>query len=186
MKWKPNRALVLGAGPVGLLGTAILRLEGLEVDTVATRAKDSAKAKLAESTGATYINSKETPLHSLDNRYDLVFEVTGNASIATEAQNLIMVNGVVCYMGLYREDLESENVGKLFTDLVLGNKLHFGSVNANRTYFERGVNDLKKIQQRWPTFLPSMITRREKLDSAVAAYKPESEEEIKTIIEISG
>src|ERR1700730_2405381 len=115
MKWKPTRALVLGAGPVGLLGTAILRLQGLDVDTAATRSVESLKAKLVQSTGATYINSKETPLHSFDGKYDIVFEVTGNPSVAVEAQDLIMVNGIVCYLGIYREDVETENVGKIFT-----------------------------------------------------------------------
>jgi threonine dehydrogenase-like Zn-dependent dehydrogenase len=185
MKWKPKKALVLGAGPVGLLGTAILRLKGLEVDTVATRSKDSLKAKLVETTGATYINSKETPLHSLDNRYDVVFEITGNPSVALEAQDLIMVNGIVCYLGIYREDQETQNIGKVFTDLVLGNKLHFGSVNANKSYFERGVTDLRKIQRMWPDFLSSMITRKEKLESAKDAYMPDSEEDIKTIIQFN-
>ncbi|MDA4112278.1 MAG: glucose 1-dehydrogenase, partial [Thaumarchaeota archaeon] len=185
MKWKPRKALVLGAGPVGLLATAILRLQGLEVDTVATRSKESMKAKLVELTGANYINSKETPLHSLDNRYDIVFEITGNPAVALEAQDLIMVNGIVCYLGIYREEQETQNIGKVFTDLVLGNKLHFGSVNANLTYFERGAKDLRKIQRNWPTLLSTIITRKEKPENAQQAYSPESEEEIKTILEFS-
>ncbi len=184
MKWEPTRALVLGAGPVGLLGTAILRLRGLQVDTAATRSKDGLKPKLVRMTGATYINSKETPLSSLSGKYDIVFEVTGSPSVATVAQDLISLNGIVCYLGIYREAEQTQNVGKLFTDLVLGNKLHFGSVNANKTYFEKGVEDLQKIQSSWPDFLPSIITRREKFETAIGAYSPESEEEIKTVIEI--
>ncbi len=85
--WKPERALVLGAGPVGILATALLRLMGLEVDTVATRSKDSLKARLVESTGANYLNSKETPLSSLDYKYDLVFEITGNPGVAYSSQD---------------------------------------------------------------------------------------------------
>ena len=183
LKWKPTKALVLGAGPVGLLATAILKLKGMEVDTVATRSEESLKARLVEQTGAKYINSKNTDLHSFDFKYDLVFEVTGNASVALEAQELIGQNGVVCYLGIYRQDQESEDVGKLFTEMVLGNKVYFGSVNANKTYFERGAKDLVSIKKKWAGFLESMITKRVKPEDYSTAYSPETQEEIKTVIE---
>lgn len=183
--WKPKRALGPGAGPVGILATALLRLQGLEVDAVATRSKDSMKARLIESTGATYVNAKETPISSLDNQYDMVFEVTGSPSVAAQAQDLIRVNGILCYLGIYREDQESLNVGKLFTELVLGNKLHFGSVNANISYFAMGAKDLVRIQKKWPKLLSSIITRKAGPDDPQKIYSPESEEEIKSIVEFS-
>lgn len=181
--WEPTKALVLGAGPVGILATAILRLKGLEVDTVATRAKDSLKARLVESTGAKYINSDDTPLSLLADQYDMVFEVTGSPQIAYAAQDLIRVNGVVSYLGIYREDLETHNVGTSYTQLVLGNKLHFGSVNANISYFQMGSEDLVKIQNRWPNLLTSMITRIAGPDLPEKIYTPETREEIKSILE---
>jgi glucose 1-dehydrogenase len=183
--WKPERALVLGAGPVGILATALLRLMGLEVDTVATRSKDSLKARLVESTGANYLNSKETPLSSLDYKYDFVFEITGNPGVAYGAQDLIRVNGIVCFLGIYRDDQETQNVGKVFTELVLGNKLHFGSVNANISYFQRGARDLVKINKKWPSLLRNMITRKAGPDDPQKIYNPESEEEIKSIVQFA-
>ena len=181
--WEPEKALVLGAGPVGILATAVLRLKGLQVDTVATRSKDSMKAQLVESTGAKYINSNETPLSSLAGQYDFVFELTGNPGVAYSAQDLIRVNGIVCYLGIYREDQENQNVGKVFTELVLGNKLHFGSVNANISYFRDGAKDLVKIRKKWPNLLSSMITRKGSPDDPQKIYSPESPEEIKSIVE---
>ena len=130
LKWKPKKALVLGAGPVGLLATAILRLRDLDVHTVATRSMESLKAKLVERTGAHYVNAKEEPLSSMEGKYDIVFEITGSPSVALEAQHLIGTNGVVCYLGIYKMQQDSEDAGRLFTDLVLGNRVHFGSVNA--------------------------------------------------------
>jgi glucose 1-dehydrogenase len=183
--WEPKRALVLGAGPVGILATALLRLKGLDVTTVATRERDSLKARLVESTGAKYVNSKDTPISSLEHGFDFVFEVTGNASVAFDAQDLIGVNGIVSYLGIYREDQETHNIGKVFTDMVLGNKLHFGSVNANISYFKRGALDLVKINKKWPNLLPSMITRTAGPDDPQKIYSPENEEEIKSVVEYS-
>ena len=183
MKWLPKKALVLGAGPVGLLATAILRLRGLDVDTIATRSEDSPKAKLVKQTGARYINAMETPLNTLEKRYDIVLEITGSPSVGFEAQQLIGVNGVVCFLGIYKSQQDTGDAGKLFTDLVLGNKVLFGSVNANKTYFEKGVKDLMAIRKKWNGFLEKIITRRASYEDLEKAYSPESQEEIKTIIE---
>ena len=145
MKWEPKKALVLGSGPVGLLATALLRLRGLEVTTVARRPTDSLKAKLASATGATYVDVSETPLSSMEKRFDIVLEATGSTSVALEAQSLCGTNGVVSYVGIYRSMAATEDAGKVFTDLVLGNRTYFGSVNANISYFREGASDLVKI-----------------------------------------
>src|SRR5438270_3077904 len=41
MVWQPARAVVLGAGPIGILGTILLRLRGLEVHVYAKSAPES-------------------------------------------------------------------------------------------------------------------------------------------------
>ena len=138
MRWKPRNALVLGAGPVGLLATAVLRLRGLEVDTLATKSMESLKARLVDQTGAKYINSKETPIASLENRYDLVLEATGNISAALEAQNLTSVNGIVSYLGIYKQGKITEDAGKVFTNLVLGNRVIFRFCEREQDLLSRG------------------------------------------------
>jgi glucose 1-dehydrogenase len=183
MVWEPRSALVLGAGPVGLLATAILRLRGLEVHTVATRSRGSLKATLVEQTGARYINSKEIPLNTLEDRYDLVIELTGNTSVALEAQNLTSVNGIVSYLGIYKEEQATEDAGKIFTNLVLGNRVFLGSVNANKTHFLTGAKDLTRIRKKWPDFLERVITKRADADDLNEAYAPVGEEGIKTVIQ---
>jgi threonine dehydrogenase-like Zn-dependent dehydrogenase len=184
MKWNPKNALVLGAGPVGLLATALLRLKGLDVHTVATRTKESLKARLVEQTGASYVNARETPLNALENRFDLVLEITGNPSVALEAQRLLGVNGIVSFLGVYKQKQLTEDAGKIFTSLVLGNGVYFGSVNANKTYFVEGTKDLQRIMRQWQGFLGKIITRRGSIENLDQAYSAEDEEEIKTVIDL--
>ncbi|MGD0477674.1 MAG: glucose 1-dehydrogenase [Nitrososphaerales archaeon] len=185
MKWEPKRALVLGAGPVGLLATALLRLEGLEVHTVATRSEESLKARLVEETGAAYINAKEVALSRLEYKYDIVFEITGSTTLALEAQSLIGVNGIVSYLGIYKNEVAKEDAGRIFTNLVLGNQVHLGSVNANKSYFTRGAKDLLRISKKWHGLLGKMITKVSKPEDYEGAYGPENEEEIKSVIEFN-
>ena len=183
MKWEPKTALVLGSGPVGLLATALLRLRGLEVTTVARKTADSLKARLATATGANYVNAKETPLSSMKGRFDLVFEATGSTSVALEAQTLCDTNGVVSFVGIYRSEVASEDAGEVFTNLVLGNRVYLGSVNANISYFRQGASDLVNIGEHFGGFLDRMITDRVPLSEWERAYSGKGEDAVKTILQ---
>lgn len=185
MKWHSKNALVLGSGPVGLLATALLGLMGLSVTTVARRPADSPKARLATSTGATYVNVGDTPLSAMEDRFDLVFEATGSTSVAMEAQNLCGTNGVVSFVGIYKPQAETEDAGKVFTNLVLGNRVYFGSVNANISYFQRGAGDLVRIREKWGGFLEGIMTDRVPLAKAESAYGPKGEKSVKTILQMA-
>ncbi len=44
--------------------------------------------------------------------------------------------------------------------MVLGNKVVFESVNANRRYFELGVKHFGEFEERWPGPLSRFITKR--------------------------
>lgn len=182
MKWEPTKALVLGAGAVGLLATAVLRLRGFEVTTVARRPEESLKAKLASSMGATYVNVGKTPLTSMEDRFDIVLEATGATSVALEAQNLCRVNGVVSYVGIYRQGTASEDAGRVFTDLVLGNRVFFGSVNANISYFLQGVQDLVAMKREWSGFLGQVVTRQVPIEKGEEAYGPGGGDDVKTVL----
>jgi glucose 1-dehydrogenase len=183
MKWEPKSALVLGSGPVGLLATALLRIRGLEVTAVARKPADSMKARLVASTGATYVNVEEAPLSTMEDRFDLVFEATGSTSVALEAQNLTGTNGIVSFVGIYRSKVATEDAGKVFTSLVLGNRLFFGSVNANISYFEQGALDLTAIENRFGGLLSRIITDKVPVSKWERAYAPKGENVVKTVLQ---
>ncbi len=146
MMWKPTKALVLGTGPVGLLTVLLLKLRGLDVTAVATRPKDSLKARTVEKIGGTYVNANDQPITSLG-KFDLIMEETGVASLAAEAQGLLNNNGVLCLLGIYRPNLATQDIGHSYDDIVLGNKITFGSVNANKRYFLSGIQDFRIIHK---------------------------------------
>jgi threonine dehydrogenase-like Zn-dependent dehydrogenase len=181
MIWKPQKALVLGTGPVGLLTVLLLRLRGLDVTAVATRPKDSLKASVVEKIGGTYVNANDQPITGLG-KFDLILEETGVASLAAEAQGLLNNNGVLCLLGIYRPNLATQDIGHSYDDIVLGNKITFGSVNANKRYFVKGIQDFKTIQQRFPGVLKSMFTRMVGPSDYSQAYSP-TKDDIKSVID---
>jgi glucose 1-dehydrogenase len=181
MIWNPRKALVLGTGPIGLLTVIVLRLRGLDVTAVATRPKDSLKAGIVQKTGAKYVKADEQPLAEIG-KFDLILEETGVASLAATAQGLLGPNGVLCLLGIYRPNLATQDIGHTYDDIVLGNKITFGSVNANKRYFLSGLNDLKAAQQRFPGILNSLLTKIVPPDEFSQAYSP-SKDDIKSVIE---
>src|SRR5436853_581798 len=169
MIWKPKRALILGAGPVGLLTTYLLRLKGLEVVVTATRAKDSAKAQLAQRAGAVYVNTIEQPLQSLG-KFDLIMEETGSAQVAMQATSMLNTNGVMCFLGIYSSTAAPEDIREFYKDVVLGNKTFFGSVNANINYFKMGLKDFADIEKRFDRILQDTISARISPEEFQKAY----------------
>jgi len=160
--WKPKKAAVLGAGAIGQLATLILRLKGLEVITLARRKAPNHKSALIEELGATYASLEERSYadHAKEHGpFDFIFEATGSSQIAFESLQYLEKNGVLCLTSITGGSLTVEIPGdQVNLDFVLNNKVMFGTVNANREYFEMGVRDLATAECEFPGWLSKMLT----------------------------
>ena len=187
MIWHPQRALVAGAGPIGLLAALILRDSGLEVSTFATRSRESLKARIAEAAGIEYFNVKETPIEQiaeLQGPLDVIVEATGSSEIAFKAMRLAASNGIVCLTGLSPEQrTHTICTDCVNQDLVMHNKAVFGTVSSNRVHFERGLDRLASIERRWPGLLERMFSRRVGLEHVRESLKKEKDD-VKVLVEI--
>ncbi len=180
-EWQPKKAFIVGAGPLGLLATMVMRLKGLEVYTAATREKESLKAKIVRSVGGSYVNVRETPIATLEKKFDIVIEATGRVEPTLEALNLMGPNSVMCFLGVYREKKACQEFGMVLTNMVLGNRLMFGSVSSNKRHFEMGIDDMLEIRRQYGNALDKLITKTLYPTDFEQAFKPEKED-IKTII----
>ena len=61
LSWQPRRALVTGAGTIGLLAAAVLALRGLEV-TVSNRSSSPREVELVEALDAHFVTPDEVSL----------------------------------------------------------------------------------------------------------------------------
>ena len=166
--WAPRRVLVLGAGSIGTLGALLLRLQGLTV-YVYSRGDGGRGRAIVEAAGAEYISADERKLdHDLASEIgplDVIIEATGYSPLAFDAMDIIGPNGVVCLTGVSAGSrtlpIDSSHLNQ---EMVLENKLVFGTVNANRRHFEAGAAHLQSIEARWPGMLAQMVTRRVPLE----------------------
>jgi len=162
--WRPQRAAVLGAGPVGLLATLALRLRGLEVVTLALTEPPYLNADLVAALGARYLSTRRTNLAAASSHFgpfDIIFEATGYSPLIFEAMQTLGRNGVLVLSsvtgGGRKVEVPADAINLGF---VLGNKVMVGSVNANREHFEAAIRDLVMAQAQYPGWLSRLLTHR--------------------------
>jgi threonine dehydrogenase-like Zn-dependent dehydrogenase len=175
MVWDPRDALVLGAGPLGLLTSMVLALKGLDVTVVATRGHESLKAEIVRQVGGTYVRAIDTPVKDMEGGFELIVEATGRLSPAREALSILERNGVMCFLGNYRETGALEGLAGVLYGAVLGNRLLFGSVNSNPRHFETGIGDMLEIGRRYGSVLSRLITGRLAPEEFQQAFEPDRE-----------
>lgn len=161
--WRPRRALVLGAGAIGMLSTALLRLRGLEVFTLARGGADSEKAAIVATLGARYVSIGQTPITELaaSVRPQIVIEATGNGAVIQEAAAALGPNGVACILGVDQSAREPTlDPRVLSVDYVVGNRALIGSVNAAERDWHAAIESLDRIERRWPGALAWMVGLR--------------------------
>lgn len=176
--WQPRRALITGAGPVGLMAALLAAQRGLEVH-VLDRAQGGPKPELVRALGGTYHTVAPGELGFAP---DVIIECTGAAEVIVDSLTLTMRGGIVCLTGLssgrHRIVLD---VNCLNRSLVLENDVVLGSVNANRRHYELAAAALAQADRSW---LERVITRRVPLARWREAYE-KSPGDIKTVLEFA-
>jgi glucose 1-dehydrogenase len=159
-----RRGVVLGAGPVGLLGCMLLLLRGLAVTVYSRGTPDDPRAALVRRLGGAYLSSAEVPTSELAarvGRIDLVYEAAGASQLAFDVLPQLGANGVFVFTGVPGRKHRIEVPGDaIMRTLVLRNQAVVGTVNAARIDFESAARDLLAIRARWPGALEALITGR--------------------------
>ncbi len=172
--WRPGRALVLGAGAIGMLSTYLLRLEGLDVWTAALEPQSGEKAQLVVAAGARYVPASEVAPSTLAAEiggFDVVIVAAGSAQLSLDALGLLRRNGVACLLGIDGHDRPVSLPGPVIgVDVVLGNRALMGSVNANVVDWHAAVDRLDAARRRWPDALDQFVGLRTGLDDYAAAF----------------
>jgi glucose 1-dehydrogenase len=165
--WQLERALVIGAGAIGLLTTYLLRLADVEVWTVSLEPE----SELVEQSGARYASTHDTELSELG-KFDLVIEAAGNAQMMAQTLGLLRRSGVACLLGIDPRVQTVELDGRVLgVDTILENRVLFGSVNAHRQDWLAAVADLDRARERWPEALEQFVTLRVPLDRFAEAFE---------------
>lgn len=163
-----STALVLGAGPVGLLGAMLLRRHGFDTWVFSRDPADGPKARLVDSLGARYLSAQDVDMDALVERtgaLDVVYEASGASQAAFDMLERLGRNGVFVFTGIPGRKRPIEFDGPdLMRRLVLRNQVALGTVNASRGDYEAAIAHLAEFQRRWPGALDALVSDRPALD----------------------
>jgi threonine dehydrogenase-like Zn-dependent dehydrogenase len=172
--WELQRALVIGAGTIGMLATYLLRLEGVDVWTAALEPAGDPRAELAAACGARYLSTEDVSLTALREEvggFDLVVEATGNAQVMADSLGMLRRSGVACLLGIDpRERTVALDGPVIGVDAILENRVVFGSVNAHRRDWVAAVDALARARESWPDALAAFVGLRAPLDRFDEAF----------------
>ena len=155
--WEPESAFVLGNGSLGLLTVAML-VDDMRVYCLGRRDRPDPSIDIIEDLGATYVDSRETPVDAVaavHEPMDLVYEATGYARHAFESIEALAPNGVAALLGVPEPWSFEVDGGRLHKELVMENKALVGSVNSGFEDFQAALDTLAALPE---SFLEDFVT----------------------------
>jgi threonine dehydrogenase-like Zn-dependent dehydrogenase len=185
-------ALVLGAGPLGILAAALLRLAEVYTFVADIVSEDSPKVHLVKHMGANYVDARGKKPNEIvelccgsSGRLDIIFEASGAAATAIELVNHMSRSSIYVMTGIPREELMIQvDAAQVMRQIVRNNQVIVGSVNSNRNHFEMALKDIPAINSRFGNMLEEMITHRFNLHDHEQIFAPTDDQHIKTVIGI--
>jgi glucose 1-dehydrogenase len=178
--FEPQRVLITGAGPIGLLAALLGVQRGLDVH-VLDQVRTGAKPGLVEDLGATYhCDGFDEAVRG--GAPDIVIEGTGAPTLVLDAMGSTAAYGITCLTGVSSPGRRTDiDAGALNRRLVLENDVVFGSVNANLHHYQLAADALARADRAW---LGRLITRRLPLDAFAEALEPR-DDDVKVVLALS-
>jgi len=191
--WEPRRALVTGAGTIGLLATLALRTRGLEVTTFGRRPAPYRNTSMLERIGARYVSAADTNLAGVTAEhgpFDIVFEGSGAPALVEAAVAALAPNGVLALFSVTPGSRAMPvDVARLNQAVVLYNRVIVGSAAASWDDYAAAVAMLGRAESDPATrgWLAGLITHRiAGLDAdAIARHLGGGTDDIKVTIELA-
>jgi threonine dehydrogenase-like Zn-dependent dehydrogenase len=166
-----HTALVLGAGPVGLLGAMALRSAEFETFVYSREQEPDPRIAVVKAIGATYPSSQTLTPFQLEadiGPIDLIYEAVGHSQLALDVLRALGPNGIYVLTGVPGlQTLTEADPAALLRGMVLKNQVVLGTVNAGPHDFRAAIADLETFHQRWPDAVRALMAERTPIEQAV-------------------
>lgn len=182
-----HNALVIGAGPVGLLAALVCMIRGLNVTVYSLEPENSSRAKIAMSLGAKYFSAQSANVAQLGKlipgNIDVIFDGSGASKLSFELFSLLGYNGVFVWTGIPgRKESIDINAGTIMRDIVLKNQSVVGSVNAGRADFQSAIKNLSDLSDKTHALSFPLIKRYPVEQYAALLLHPPTPDIFKSVI----
>jgi threonine dehydrogenase-like Zn-dependent dehydrogenase len=132
--------LILGAGPIGILAAWWALRQGFKVTVLSREDYDTPRVRLLVQQGVRYTQTLDGV------NADIILEACGSTPLAIAAMAHLRRLGVLIILGARPDEVRLPTL-----DMIIGNHIIAGSVNASRQHFELAVQRLLSYDRRWLT-----------------------------------
>ncbi|OGT35701.1 MAG: hypothetical protein A3F11_06350 [Gammaproteobacteria bacterium RIFCSPHIGHO2_12_FULL_37_14] len=180
-------AIVIGAGPVGLLAALVCVIRGFDVTVYSLESENTSRAKIATILGAHYVSAQTSDItqlgKSISGNIDVIFDGSGASKLSFEMFPLLGYNGVFVWTGIPgRKESIDINAGTIMRDIVLKNQDIVGSVNAGHEDFQGAIQHLNTLSAKMNLLPPGLIKRYSVEQYAELLLKPPAPDIFKSVI----
>ena len=157
--------------------------------------KDHPKAELVARLGSSYVEGQGKTAEQLmqdcsvvAGSLDIILEASGAAETAVRLIDYMSRDSIYVMTGIPHGDMQVEvDAAQLVRQMVRYNQVLVGSVNSNHGHFEMALQDMPRLNEAFPGFLPALFTHSFALaDCAEAFRSPTLPGHIKTLVQVSG
>jgi len=166
-----HNCVVLGAGPVGLLGAMAFTVAGFNVTVYSRTQSHGDKDDIVSAIGAQFIAAEDHTVEQMAQmvgRIDVVYEAVGASALAFEVVQYLGANAAFIFTGVPgRKAPVPVDTDRIMRDMVLENQLIYGTVNAPPESFAAAIRDIGIFTQQWPDAVRGIITGRFPIERAL-------------------
>ncbi|EKD91608.1 MAG: Glucose 1-dehydrogenase [uncultured bacterium] len=185
-----HRALVIGAGPVGLLAALVFGTQEFKLFVYSLEAETDFRATIATALGAQYISAKTNNIKKLNNiidgNVDVIFDGSGASTLAFQLVDSLGFNGIFVWTGIPgRKETIDVNAGTMMRNIVLKNQNIVGSVNAGYVDFKSAIKNLDALSELLHHFDQPLIMRFPVEQFEALLLKPPAENVFKSVLQFS-
>jgi glucose 1-dehydrogenase len=159
-------AVVLGGGPIGLLGCLLLRLYGVKTVVYSRDEPPAPEVEVTEAAGGEYVSSEQEDFADVARRLgavDVVYEGTGAAELMFEVLPSMSRNAVFLATGIPQPEGTAEiEANRVMHQLVMRSQVLCGIINSSDADFRSAVEHLGRMKRLFPEALNGIITHRER------------------------
>ena len=159
------KALITGMGHIGIMLAYLLTLYNYKLTVLCRREADDLRSKVLEPLDLEYINTSRVPTTRLEKAgysFRQLFETTGDPEYMLSVMPFMSPNAVMALMGAPEIDAGEKilelDVNRIFTRVVMGNQVLFGSIKAGRDAFESAVKHLTELSDLYHDALSAILT----------------------------
>ena len=181
-------AFVIGAGPLGILATCLLRLADVNTYVLERKEENHIKIETIKKLGAKYIDIRKIGIKQafeIAGDVDIIFEASGASEFAINMIPYMSRSSIYVMTGIPKGELHTTvDAHAILRQIVRYNQVIVGTVNSNIKHFEMAINDIPKINKKFNNILDKLITHHYKLSEYEKYFSFQDSNQLKVVVDI--